>query len=468
MSFKKKIIRFLITSLPIYTSVSVACGSKVEVNKGSENKQETLPKIQLSEPEYLESINLKTPFFVNLIKLKQQQQSIITSNSVLFDQFILQLFNKRNRNEKRFNSNFKFIKDDFLRIKTEQDFYMNIVSLINNLYTYLGLNKTLTDKQIVEIFENDFLNNKNISNILKDNDIIITEQKDNWSSFGYDYILIDEDKSNIDVVYALKAEPYYINNRVSLVSTTDLRPNRHIFSAFLVPKDKEFALLKTDKEQNEKLLSALYKEADFIYINKEDNIEHLITSVSNNQSEIYKEINFLGKLTNETISDWELNQGIKIITNIDEFYQLIITPLQILAAKQNFLITPDELTTKFEKIFLNNQKIIDILKNNRLLFYTQLFSTLGDYFKTPSHILKLNENNNEKSVSLGLINASLFSYNFTINPDKSDKNQNQIKLFYNIILIPNDYKLNIKTVLSFKEANDFLVRENKTIKVIKK
>ncbi|MGZ9763140.1 hypothetical protein ACXYRP_02530 [Mycoplasma sp. 5912] len=173
-------------------------------------------------------------------------------------------------------------------------------------------------------------------------------------------------------------------------------------------------------------------------------------------------------MTNETISDWELNQGIKIITNIDEFYQLIITPLQILAAKQNFLITPDELTTKFEKIFLNNQKIIDILKNNRLLFYTQLFSTLGDYFKTPSHILKLNENNNEKSVSLGLINASLFSYNFTINPDKSDKNQNQIKLFYNIILIPNDYKLNIKTVLSFKEANDFLVRENKTIKVIKK
>ncbi|UUM19881.1 hypothetical protein NPA11_00360 [Mycoplasma sp. 1578d] len=100
MSLTNKLLKIVLIGVPALSMITTSCSISIFPKK---NK------------DYLESLHLKTPYFINLIRMKQQDQGIEINNSIIFDQFVESLYEKafsRNQEEKE-EKNTKTLRNTF-------------------------------------------------------------------------------------------------------------------------------------------------------------------------------------------------------------------------------------------------------------------------------------------------------------------------------------------------------------------
>ncbi|UUM24866.1 hypothetical protein [Mycoplasma sp. 3686d] len=455
MSLTNKLLKIVLIGVPALAMITTSCSISIFPKK---NK------------DYLESLHLKTPYFINLIRMKQQDQGIEINNSIIFDQFVESLYEKafsRNQEEKeeKKHENFKkyfryeFFENKELLIKSGEDFSNNIINKINSLYRELKLDKTLSDSQIKKIFEADFLKSQSLENVLKNNNILILQSFDDRSSIGLEYALKEERKNHINI---LSISPLEIKQKASYSITTDIKPYRSVFNVILLPKDKEFKIKMTTESENNQLLSDLYREYNLKAEQFYDwyhggYVLGAISKIQNKQGIIYKQNLLLNNLTDESIKDLSLDSGLKIIKDPNHFNEFIIEPIQKVAQKLNSTLTNEAIINDFETNYLSGKKLDNVLKNSDIIVQRTIQKGNILSLNNPDRLVKLPSSSSLK-INLTFINNRELEFNFIDKLEIKNRNRDKIpKIYYQVLIVPKGTQVEIKDKLNFKETNDFLL-----------
>ncbi|UUM19869.1 MULTISPECIES: hypothetical protein [unclassified Mycoplasma] len=444
---KRLISTFSITA-PLLTLITTSCSISIFPSKS-----------------YLESMRYKTPYFIDLIRMEQQDQGIKTNNSIIFDQFVESLYEKalswdRKDQEKRTENYRKYIRYDFLKdnkqlIKSVEDFSSHIINKINSLYEDLKLPKTLSDEQIKKIFESDFLNGQSIENILKNSNILILQSNDDRSPIGLSYSLKEQKQNHINI---LRINPWIIKQTGGYLQSTDLRSEKPVFSVILLSKNQDFKIKYTTKSENNQLLSDLYykygyKADQFYDWYFGPDISQAINKIQNEQGILYKENLLLNNLTDESLSDLPLNSKVYTIKTTNDFNEFITSTIQQVAQKLKTSLTKEQVIDNFEKNYLNGQKLENVLKGSDILVQRAIEKPSMLSLNDPDQLVKLASSNSSK-IQLAFINEREFNFNLTGKSQSPDKKS---MVFYQVLTVPKGAQVEIKDKLNFKETNDFLL-----------
>ncbi|UUM24863.1 hypothetical protein [Mycoplasma sp. 3686d] len=446
MSLMSKLLKTVLIGVPVFSMITTSCAFSFSSNK-----------------DYLESVYLKTPYFINLIRMKQQDQGIKTNNSIIFDQFVESLHDKYSNldtpENRRKYRNYNFLKDNKLLISSKQDFSNHIINKINSLYQELKLDKTLSDTQITKIFEADFLNSQSIENVLKNNNILILQSGDDRSPIGLKYALKEERRNQINI---LLIDPFEIKQKGDYEKNAVIKPYRSVFNVILFPKDKEFRLKRTTESENNQLLSDLYHE----YALKAEQfydwyhggyVLGAISKIQNKQGIIYKQNLLLNNLTDESIKDLSLDSGLKIIKDLNHFNEFIIEPIQKVAQKLNSTLTNEAIINDFEINYLSGKKLNDVLKNSDFIVQRTIQKGNILSLNNPDRLVKLPSSSSSK-INLTFINNRELEFNFIDKLEIKNRNRDKTpKIYYQVLIVPKGTQVEIKDKLNFKETNDFLL-----------
>ncbi|TDV24262.1 hypothetical protein BCF59_0216 [Mycoplasmopsis mustelae] len=412
---------------------------------------------------YLNSVDGKAQYFVNLIKLKQEYQNVTSNNSVIFDQFTNHLTSivKQNKNS-RTNTEYKnFFKDsNFKKITSKKDFEKEILSRINVLYSKIDVPKILSDDEVTKIFEIDFLKGQKLNNVLENKDILIFETKDdrfNWRLIQYLFDF-DTNKNNNGKINILQINPLLLSNIKPGIQTTDKLSDRQIFTVMLLPKSKDFEIKYTSEQENDKLFNDLYdkfgyKVEKFIKQQDSDIVNQLIDKIQEKQDIKFQRLSFLGSLKTESLSNLQQNSDILTINNSNEFDEYILNPLLKVSQENQLDLSSKDIKTKFEKEYLNDQGINYILKNNKIIVQRIVNTDNWISLNVPNRIIKYTSDSNK--LSLAYVSDRIFNYTFSIS-DYNYRPKNEI--FYQVLVVSKNTAIKTKGLLGYKEANDFLIK----------
>ncbi|MGZ9428634.1 hypothetical protein, partial [Mycoplasma sp. 1012] len=360
--------------------------------------------------EYIEQIKVKSIYFENLIKIKQDQQNIKANNSFIFDQFREKLFESK-------ENNFNFLNEKKLIIKTIDDFDEKIVSKINELYDKFNINNRLTKEQITKMFEQDFLNGNKLENELTQNNLILLENESLWYTNDFLNFIIDEntvDKFNILEISVLNLpgiDSGETTRKTSLVS------QKKRFTLIKTEKNKEIVFSKTNKEENEKILLNLYKEFQYKenFFIKNDLFKDYWPLIFQKQKEqnIFTSDVLIFKNNSLNSNNLLFNDDIHIINNKEEFKNKIIPSIKEFYTEENSKTKKSEndILTEFEKIFFKDKTFDQIFENNSIVIHRTLeYKTNYNYLKQ-SVLIKSKIDEENKVIDFSLINDSDFNYN---------------------------------------------------------
>ncbi|WP_134110473.1 ligand-binding sensor domain-containing protein [Mycoplasmopsis mustelae] len=404
---------------------------------------------------YINSLGRKTVYFSDLIRLKQEKQNITTNNSIIFDQF----FPKFSEfvNEYR---NFSFLDGaSNKRIKSISDFNELIINKINTLYKDFNLAKLMSDAKIKQIFESDFLKGQTLEKILEQNDILLFESSNAYSASFLNYFLIDTNDKKENQISILEINPEYVNNKFGYKVPQNLIASRNVFTAVLIPKAATYKIIETKQIENIKLLNDLYNEFKYKLDNfiKEYEIDKtltLIQKIQQNQNVTFKPFSFLGKLNNESIKNLTINTEIESIENMDDFNKIILTPLQKIANDNALTIDTDKIRKYFEQEYIENRDIETTLKENKILVQRMIINKNYLSFNTPDQMVKYKQKDN--NITIATISDRVFNYNFSLNEYTPKVNENEV--LFQVLVVPKNSVIKLQGSLSYKEANDFLVK----------
>ncbi|WP_134110463.1 hypothetical protein [Mycoplasmopsis mustelae] len=408
-----------------------------------------------SGTNYINSLPRKTAYFSDLIRLKQEKQNITTNNSIIFDQF----FPKFSEfvNEYR---NFHFLDGTSnKRIKSISDFNEFIINKINTLYKDFNLPKSMSDAKIKQTFESDFLKGQTIEEILAQNDILLFESSNAYSASFLNYFLIDTSNKKENQISILEINPEYVNNQFGYDEPKLLIANRNVFTVILIPKTQTYKIIETSQKENIKLLNDLYNEFKYKLDNfiKEYEIDKkltLIQKIQQNQNVTFKPFSFLGKLNNESIKNLTINTEIESIENMDDFNKIILTPLQKIANDNALKIDTDKIRKYFKQEYIENRDIETTLKENKILVQRMIINKTYLSFNTPDQMVKYEQKDN--NITIATISDRVFNYNFSLNEYTPKVNENEV--LFQVLVVPKNSVIKLQGSLSYKEANDFLVK----------
>ncbi|UUM19553.1 hypothetical protein NPA11_02130 [Mycoplasma sp. 1578d] len=432
MSLKNKLLKMILIGVPALTVFTTSCSISIFRKK---NK------------DYLESLVGKTPYFIDLIRLKQHDQGIKMNNSIIFDQFVESWYHER----KYF---YNVLEEGKLLISSIDDFSNHIISKINSLYKEFKLPKTLSDGQIKKIFETDFLNGQSIENVLKNNNILVLESNEDRSPIGLNYALKEEKQNHVNI---LRINAFRITQKEGYPRAQNIMPNQSVFNVILLPKDRKFKFKYTTKSENNQLLSDLYHEynykADQFYDWYYSGISGKIDIIQNKQGILYKENLLLNNLTDESLSGLPLNSKVHTIKATNDFDEFITSPIQQVAQKLKTPLTKEQVIDDFEKNYLNGQKLENVLKGSDIIVQRAIEKPSMLSLNDPDQLVKLASSNSSK-IQLAFINEREFNFNFTRKSQSPDKKP---QIFYQVLTVPKGTQVEIKDKLNFKETNDFLL-----------
>ncbi|TDV24299.1 hypothetical protein BCF59_0258 [Mycoplasmopsis mustelae] len=437
MLFKIKKMKFILLGLFLSVATTVVSSCVNSVNN------------------YINSLGRKTVYFSDLIRLKQEKQNITTNNSIIFDQF----FPKFSEfvNEYR---NFSFLDGaSNKRIKSISDFNELIINKINTLYKDFNLAKLMSDAKIKQIFESDFLKGQTLEKILEQNDILLFESSNAYSASFLNYFLIDTNDKKENQISILEINPEYVNNKFGYKVPQNLIASRNVFTAVLIPKAATYKIIETKQIENIKLLNDLYNEFKYKLDNfiKEYEIDKtltLIQKIQQNQNVTFKPFSFLGKLNNESIKNLTINTEIESIENMDDFNKIILTPLQKIANDNALTIDTDKIRKYFEQEYIENRDIETTLKENKILVQRMIINKNYLSFNTPDQMVKYKQKDN--NITIATISDRVFNYNFSLNEYTPKVNENEV--LFQVLVVPKNSVIKLQGSLSYKEANDFLVK----------
>ncbi|UUD35929.1 hypothetical protein NPA08_03135 [Mycoplasmopsis citelli] len=442
MSLKSKLFKNILVgfSTPLLPLITVSCTLGRETNKGN----------------YSEYADDKIPYFINLLRLKQDEQGIKTNNSIIFDQFIGHSDLKQK--EKEFNH---FIEDFKVLIKSKQDFSNYITKKINLFYQKLQIPKTLSDAEIQKIFETDFLNGQNIDDILKNNNILVLESTDDRSPIGLKYAIKEEKEDHINIWVINPSQIDHKGGLHAIPHLLDL-PEKSVFNVIIVPKEKRIEFKETITDDNNQLFSDLYNqyahkpENFYDWFHERSEISEIIMKIQNKQGIFNKENFILKDLTNDSLSELPLVSKVNIIKNANEFNEFVIVPIQKVAQKLNHPLTIDKITNDFEKNYLNAQKLNEVLKTHDIVVQ-RLIQKANKPSNRPAKLIKM-LNSTASQINLAFIDEREFNFNFKVSDDtwKGPLAQKP-RIFYQGLLVPKGSQVKINSKLNFKETNDFLL-----------
>ncbi|MGZ9413976.1 hypothetical protein [Mycoplasma sp. 5370] len=400
--------------------------------------------------EYIEQIKVKSIYFENLIKIKQDQQNIKANNSFIFDQFREKLFESK-------ENNFNFLNEKKLIIKTIDDFDEKIFSKINELYDKFNINNRLTKEQITKMFEQDFLNGNKLENELTQNNLILLENESLWYTNDFLNFIIDEntvDKFNILEISVLNLpgiDSGETTRKTSLVS------QKKRFTLIKTDKNKEIIFSKTNEEENKKILLNLYKEFQYkeIFFIKNDLFKDYWPLIFQKQKEqnIFILDVLIFKNNSLNSNNLLLNDDIHIINNKEEFKNKIIPSIKEFYTEENSKTKKSEndILTEFEKIFFKDKTFDQIFENNSIVIHRTLEYKTNYNCLKQSVLIKSKIDEENKVIDFSLINDSDFNYNLN-----ESYNLSNSKIQYNFSIVPKKYKINIVKSLSFKTINELL------------
>ncbi|WP_157771792.1 hypothetical protein [Mycoplasmopsis bovirhinis] len=148
-----------------------------------------------------------------------------------------------------FDENLPKIKEKFIEISSKELFNSLIINRFKELHNHDEFND---DIQIKELFESIYLDNKDVYNLFKNNNIYI------FANYGN----ITQHNSTIDYLV-----PFYEHDKITLNIIVndqnrrrkDVVPQSHSFGVFVLPKSKElkFEILEDTRTTNDNL--AYYK-----------------------------------------------------------------------------------------------------------------------------------------------------------------------------------------------------------------
>ncbi|MGZ9756193.1 hypothetical protein [Mycoplasma sp. 4423] len=428
MSFKSKLLKSLLISTPIFTAIAVSCSNK---------------------KDYSETVSTDTPYLMDLLRLKQVQQGIVMNNSELFDQFI--------DKNKISTTPIYFSKPTLIKSKSE--FNDTVINVINQTYQKFHMQKLLSDNDILQIFEKDFLNNQSLENVLNDNNILIYQDGDLFGTEYLEYLIFDHISSN-------KVSILKTTTGMDLPVWTALSPYLPIFTVLKIPKNKDYTITELDKTQQKVLKKRLYYElnykfTDFIVRESFESLTNLINNIQIKQSINSKKILFLGDLTNRSLSNIEQTKQPLIINTTEEFNQKILLPLLNTAKEQSSNLTPLNIKNNFEELFLSGKKIENVLRKNKLIVH--ISKSLGQIlnWNFPNHLVINKEKNNKvhiSYVSQRTFNFNFSKYDFFSIPNASEQ---KVSLVYEVFFVPKDNEVLFDGEMNYKQANDFLVLQKK-------
>ncbi|UUD35927.1 hypothetical protein NPA08_03125 [Mycoplasmopsis citelli] len=468
MSLKIKLFKTLLFSFsaPLLSIITTSCSLSIKIPKNDQTLGDSLLERgkDITPPNAQDNNQLdKGPYFINLLRLKQEEQGIKINNSIIFDQFSDSLY-KINQ------YHFRFLKDGHALITSKEDFSKYITNKINSLYQIkeLELPKTLSDLKIQKIFENDFLNGQSIDSILRQNNILILESSNDRSPIYLDYFLKDEKKDhiNIQVIDPTKIDDY--DSVYLRVIQTYIDSPKSVFSVIVVPKGKRIEFKRTTQNENIQLTSELsrqyhYKPQNFYnWFYEGSEVSQRIKKIQNKQGIFNKENFILKDLTNESVSELPLDSKVNIIKNSNEFNEFIINPIQ----KLDHSLAINEITNDFEVNYLNSQKLNEVLKTHDIVVQ-QLIQKPNKPSNRPTKLIKM-PSSNSSQIDLAFIDDRELNFNFISSYDTwNDSLVQKPRIFYQGLLVPKGSQVKMHGKLNFKETNDFLLA-NKSLYQVKK
>ncbi|UUM19888.1 hypothetical protein NPA11_00395 [Mycoplasma sp. 1578d] len=455
MSLTNKLLKIVLIGVPALSMITTSCSISIFPKK---NK------------DYLESSPLKTPYFINLIRMKQQDQGIKINNSIIFDQFISSMNEKasdptENDEIRKKYHWYIFLKNQNLLIRSSEDFSNHIIKQIHSLYQDLKFTQILSDNQITKIFEDDFLNGQRLEDVLKNNNILMLETIDDRSPIGLHYFLKEEKENHTNI---LSIRPWLNKYNEKYYVDLDYRPPKHIFNVILLPKDKKFKIKMTTKSENDQLLSDLYREYNLKAEQFYDwyygwNVLSIINKIQKKQGIIYKQNLILNNLTEESVKDSSLDSELKIIKDPNHFNEFITLPMQKVAQKVGATLTNETIISDFETNYLNGQKLDNVLKHSDIIIKRNIQEfNISPLIFQPDKLIKLSNYGSSK-INLGFINEREINFNLPLDEYERaccslDKKP---KIYYQVLLVPKGTQVEIKDKLNFKETNDFLLLNKK-------
>ncbi|MGZ9797150.1 hypothetical protein ACXYRO_01595 [Mycoplasma sp. 4013] len=435
MLFKNKLFKFIFGTTPIITIIASACSTSKHDNKNSETQQ----------------TERNLGYSINLLRLKQQSQDIKLNNSQIFDQFIPY--------KKDQWSAVNYFNQPLL-IKTKDEFIKNVVGKVNELYQKYNLNKSMSDEEITKTFEDDFLDAKNIDDILKTQNILIYEQTPYQIPSYLDYLVYDAE-NDMGKIKIFKILPgYYLDVKHLYIYYT-----RKIFTIFKLPKNKDYEIKEFPNDQIDQYINNLsnelhYKKDDFILGDKQIDIKLLINKAQIRQDIIYKPVEFLGELTNDILALIPSTTEYLKITNESEFNNQFLDNIYNISQNLHLNLSKQEIKNIFQSQYLKAKDLSDILTNNNL--YIRIIKEKGNiyHFTYPYQTIKYYINSRNKEMTLAKISERVFEFNSRRSDDQNKEASDvKVNLILEVFQAPNDYSIKFKGVLNFKETNDFLVKQ---------
>ncbi|ATP59899.1 hypothetical protein CSW10_03110 [Mesomycoplasma dispar] len=291
------------------------------------------------------------------------------------------LFDKKLLNEK-----------GFLEISNFQDFktkvFDSFVLKTKNILNFPQISEAAFKKE----FENKFLDGEKIENVLTKKNILISED-DIWSDGYYShifrYFLVSEDNKTFSIQIFVESDI----SRANLI-VKDVVPNVNstIWTVFQVPKSKKVSYttidenIKKDELDQDAISLEVQKEflkmienfkseykdikKEFLNTKIEDNFEKFLLSVQEKEK-IHRNSSSILTSLNDKIDGFDnpfLKNSYAIIKTKEDFQNLIIKRWKELNKNESKL-TEEELIKNFEKEFLENKQLDNVLQSQNILIF---------------------------------------------------------------------------------------------------